>query len=136
MTDVRRATETDVGVTQSRLTRCRRLLAASAAAPPHTHTDLLTPQQSFAAVAQRLLVGLEMVDKAVPREQYAVAADGQITVSVADRGPGFDPQDKTGGLGLAGLRERIESIGGRFTVDSRKGAGTRITVHLTQEAQP
>lgn len=31
---------------------------------------------------QRLLVGLEMVDKAVPREQYAVAADGQIVGQV------------------------------------------------------
>lgn len=62
-----------------------------------------------------------------------LVGDGQITVSVSDRGPGFDAAAATEGLGLAGLRERIESIGGRFSIDSRKGEGTRITVHLSQE---
>ena len=33
-----------------------------------------------------------------------------------------------GHLGLAGMRARAEKIGGRLTVDSRRGRGTRIEV--------
>jgi signal transduction histidine kinase len=45
--------------------------------------------------------------------------EDQIVVEVEDEGPGFDPRKvKPGGLGLAGLRERIESLGGRFCVES------------------
>lgn len=58
-----------------------------------------------------------------------------IVVTVADRGPGFDTALVPDGLGLAGLRERVESFGGRFTVKSVRGRGTRITARLAQEGQ-
>lgn len=61
----------------------------------------------------------------------------RLTVCVADTGPGIAPdatRDGTRGLGLAGMRERVESIGGEFRVDSTPGQGTRIVLHLTQEA--
>ncbi|WP_170762042.1 ATP-binding protein [Ruegeria lacuscaerulensis] len=58
-----------------------------------------------------------------------------IAISVSDDGPGFDPADETilrndGGQGLMGLRDRVESIGGRFEVASRPGNGTSITMTL------
>lgn len=56
--------------------------------------------------------------------------DDQIIVTVADKGPGFDRAAVADGLGLAGLRERVESFGGRFTVETVKGEGTRITAQL------
>ena len=56
---------------------------------------------------------------------------GRIVVTLQDDGPGFDPRDRAGaGLGLAGLREWIESIGGIFEIDSRRGHGTRLTMTL------
>lgn len=58
-----------------------------------------------------------------------------ITVMVEDDGPGFDTGTAAEGLGLAGLRERVESFGGRFTVDSAPGHGTRISVQLFNEGQ-
>lgn len=61
-------------------------------------------------------------------------ADGWLTVSVADRGPGFREDRKASqGLGLAGLRQRIESIGGEFEIESAPGKGTILTMRLPCE---
>ena len=58
---------------------------------------------------------------------------GRLTVFVADTGLGFDGKvrDRHGkGLGLAGLRERVESIGGSFRIDSSPGQGALLTITL------
>jgi signal transduction histidine kinase len=49
---------------------------------------------------------------------------------VADDGPGFNPDAaaRSGRLGLAGMRERAELLGGSFEVDSAPGAGTTVRV--------
>jgi len=58
--------------------------------------------------------------------------DGQLTVTIADSGPGFDPLQaaSSGRLGLSGMRERVESLGGSFQVESRPGHGTTIQARL------
>jgi signal transduction histidine kinase len=58
-------------------------------------------------------------------------SDGQsLTVAVSDQGPGFDPsRTSSDGLGLLGLKERIESIGGRFDITT-SSAGTKLTMRL------
>ena len=60
----------------------------------------------------------------------------EITVIIEDDGDGFDPETtfataaETGHFGLAGMRERAESIGGTLTVLSQPGHGTVITAVL------
>jgi signal transduction histidine kinase len=49
-------------------------------------------------------------------------------LDVTDDGGGFRPEEVRSGFGLLGLRERAALVGGAVTVDSRPGAGTRITV--------
>lgn len=57
---------------------------------------------------------------------------GTLSVDVEDDGRGFIPADvatpsETGqGLGLLGMRERIEILGGTLTLDSSPGAGTHV----------
>jgi len=64
----------------------------------------------------------------------ATTKGGKLLVEVMDAGPGFDPA-RSEGLGLAGLRERIESIGGQFETLSGP-EGTRLVIALSVEEQP
>ncbi len=58
-----------------------------------------------------------------------------VLLIVADDGVGFDPDDALAhGVGLASMRERIESIGGSLTIRSRPAAGTRIEVAVTRSS--
>jgi signal transduction histidine kinase len=59
-------------------------------------------------------------------------APAHLRLVVADRGPG--PGDRVG-LGLAGLRDRVESLGGRFEVRSRDGGGTEVVMMLEPGVQ-
>ena len=60
-------------------------------------------------------------------------ADAQLVVEISDKGPGFNPEQISqwdGHLGLSGMRERVESLGGLFEIESKIGQGTRILAHL------
>jgi len=48
-----------------------------------------------------------------------------IKLSVRDNGIGFDTAQETGGIGLSGIRERMERLGGTFQVSSGD-RGTRL----------
>ncbi len=58
--------------------------------------------------------------------------DGYLTIEVRDRGTGFDPgaPRPEGKLGLTGMRERLESIGGAFSVHSGPDIGTCLRARL------
>jgi signal transduction histidine kinase len=54
-----------------------------------------------------------------------------INVEVADDGKGFAPSDvRPSSHGLVGMRHRVEAAGGRLTVVSHPGRGTRISAAL------
>jgi signal transduction histidine kinase len=60
-----------------------------------------------------------------------------IEVEIRDDGKGFDPRaQRPSTHGLAGMRHRVEAAGGRLTVDSQPGQGTRIMAVLPALAQP
>ncbi len=52
--------------------------------------------------------------------------DEKITLEVSDNGVGFDTESKRHSYGLLGIRERVEMIGGKVEVSSRKGRGTTL----------
>jgi signal transduction histidine kinase len=56
----------------------------------------------------------------------------QLHVEISDQGPGFDQplSNQQGHLGLIGMRERVESLGGTFEVESKLGQGTKIMAQL------
>ena len=66
-------------------------------------------------------------------QRIALRCDGsEIHVEVADRGPGFDAGaalSRTDG-GLAGMRERVQALGGTLHVASVQGEGPRVQVKL------
>lgn len=57
----------------------------------------------------------------------------EVSLEVSDEGMGFDPEEKFSaprGWGLAGMKERAESVGGSFQVRSEAGRGTTIRVNI------
>jgi two-component system sensor histidine kinase UhpB len=66
-------------------------------------------------------------------ESITVRADrerGIVRLTVEDDGDGFTFDQATRGLGLGGMRERALLVGGELAVESRPGAGTRISLEV------
>lgn len=66
--------------------------------------------------------------------QVGLAADAKrLTLTIEDDGAGFDPravrpsEERAGGFGLTGMRERALELGGWLEIDSAAGRGTRLT---------
>jgi signal transduction histidine kinase len=60
--------------------------------------------------------------------------DSRLRLTIADDGSGFDPDETEASsrhLGLVSMRERAEAIGGRLTIDSKPGEGTRVRVEVS-----
>lgn len=72
-------------------------------------------------------------------QKVSARCDGRsLLIAVSDGGPGvtaqnLDPTQSTGGhgLGLSGLKDRIETLGGRFTISSAEDQGTLLSAELT-----
>ncbi len=59
-----------------------------------------------------------------------------VEVSVRDDGKGFDTAKmRPSTHGLAGMRHRVEAAGGKFTVTSQPGLGTRVWAMLPQRTR-
>ena len=59
--------------------------------------------------------------------------DRGIILEVADDGSGFDAEagaGEAGGFGLISMRERAQGVGGRFSITSAAGSGTKVEVWL------
>jgi signal transduction histidine kinase len=56
---------------------------------------------------------------------------GSVGAIVEDDGRGFDPeQDTNGGIGLIGMRERVELLDGSMAIESAEGKGTTLVVEV------
>ncbi|MGC9333857.1 MAG: GAF domain-containing protein, partial [Anaerolineae bacterium] len=55
-----------------------------------------------------------------------------VYLEVADDGIGFDPAAASGrgGLGLPGMQERVQRLGGQLRIESAPGCGTRVSVEM------
>lgn len=53
-----------------------------------------------------------------------------IWLSISDNGRGFDPAESNRGLGLVGIRERVELVKGQCQIESQAGSGTRLWVQI------
>lgn len=56
----------------------------------------------------------------------------RLRMSVSDNGNGFDPAQKRGDkhFGLAGMRDRVQMVGGRFRLRSAPGRGTMLAAEV------
>jgi len=53
-----------------------------------------------------------------------------VHLSVRDDGDGFDPHADTEGLGLLGMSERVQLLGGQLSIDSAPGRGATVRASI------
>jgi signal transduction histidine kinase len=62
---------------------------------------------------------------------FVTPKNGSVLLVLEDDGGGFDPaKARNGGLGLEGMRERVELLEGRMTIESSTDAGTTLVVEM------
>ncbi len=80
-------------------------------------------QECLTNVARHANAG--RVNVLLRRSEFA-GHESRLEMVVEDNGKGVDPAVPRTGLGLIGLRERVEALGGRFEIEGKPGAGMRI----------
>lgn len=95
-------------------------------------------EQCIYRVAQEALENVSRHAAAKRAVLRLTADDDRITLTVSDDGQGFNPEmvDLEQRLGLRGMRERAEMVGGTLAVESGVGEGTTVTLGITFSAQP
>ena len=88
-------------------------------------------------VAQEALNNAKKHSRARRVELVLTFADALATLQLADDGRGLEMSANagiaSGGRGLAGMRERMRSVGGSLFLGSTPGKGTRVLAHLPTE---
>jgi len=99
------------------------------------------PEQTEAAVYFCCLEALQNASKHAPGSSVRITltdvAD-ELSVVVADDGPGFDPARVAGGGGLQNMADRLGAIGGTVELRSAPGEGTVLTgrIPVPHSARP
>jgi signal transduction histidine kinase len=106
-----------------------------AAIPPDVETAV------FRAV-QEALVNIERHARAETALIQMFTDAGALVVEIEDDGVGFEPSTigrdpgSLRGVGVLGMRERIEIVGGSLRVESEPGSGTRVVMRVPLEEVP
>jgi signal transduction histidine kinase len=88
-------------------------------------------QIALARVAREALTNIRDHAEATAARVTATATSDGVSLVVTDDGKGFDPErGDDGGLGLAGMHDRVRLLGGRLVVESRPGGPTRVAATL------
>lgn len=100
-------------------------------APVNTAASLPVKIALYRLLQESLANGFRHAEGAGQRVEIKIE-DGRLLVEIGDEGPGFDQHAavKEGHLGLVGMRERVEVLGGSFVLQSRLNLGTTICVNL------
>ncbi|MES2903406.1 MAG: XrtA/PEP-CTERM system histidine kinase PrsK [Pseudomonadota bacterium] len=132
------------------------LVTALVAARRSTHDVTLSGNGHHVVMADPLLLEQAIghllqnaVDASARTQAVTVRMGGdgrEATISIIDQGPGMDSEfirtrlfqpfasTKDGGFGVGAFEARslVASMGGRLTVDSRPGKGSRFTIHMAE----
>jgi two-component system NarL family sensor kinase len=86
-------------------------------------------------VAQESLSNIRRHSRATWARVSLIGQSSRVQLEVMDNGAGFDAGSPRGdelraGVGLAGMRRRVEAIGGRCQIESSPSRGTRVQVEL------
>jgi signal transduction histidine kinase len=93
-------------------------------------------QQALFRMAQEALTNAVRHAEATVITLVLRASSGQAEFVISDNGKGFEPEEgqKAHGLGLGLMQERVQELGGTFSLQSTPGAGTQIAISIPKES--
>jgi PAS domain S-box-containing protein len=117
---------------------CRDFAERTQLSVDYIGADLPTLPEAVSMCLYRFLQeALTNVAKHADASQVWVGLRGRaemVSLWVEDNGQGFDEEARlSAGLGLLGMQERIELLGGQLKIESQPGQGTRLTAHIPLE---
>jgi signal transduction histidine kinase len=59
--------------------------------------------------------------------------DDLVHLAIQDDGVGFDPSNETHGLGIVGIEERVQDLGGNVKITSEVHRGTLLLVEIPRQ---
>jgi len=86
--------------------------------------------ENLLRIGQEVLTNVLRHSKASKFIAQITFDDGETHLDLRDNGSGFDPAGRHDGFGLQGMRERVEGMGGRLSIQSARGEGTVISIDL------
>src|SRR5271155_1540981 len=89
--------------------------------PPEWETNLLR-------IGQEVLTNAMRHAGATRFDVVLVFSSRDIRVSLQDNGRGFDPEKTNGGFGIQGIKERVQQMGGQFSIETKEGKGTLSSI--------
>lgn len=101
--------------------------------------EVKLPPQVEIAVLRIIQEALTNVKKHAQAKETFVRLgfkDDEVTITIKDDGKGFDPKKalskstKREALGLMGMQERAELLGGALNIESQSGKGTKVKVRI------
>jgi signal transduction histidine kinase len=87
-------------------------------------------EAAYYVVSEALTNAAKHADASAVHVEVDATADGHGVLRVCIHDDGRGGADFTRGSGLVGLKDRVEALGGRFSVQSPVGGGTRLEVTL------
>jgi NarL family two-component system sensor histidine kinase LiaS len=86
-------------------------------------------EQTLFRVTQEALANIARHSKATRVDVSLAWEEDQVKLTLSDNGQGFNPDsDRSKGLGLRSMRERVEALGGDLSVTSQPEGGTQVMV--------
>ena len=105
------------------------VLGQSPELPPEWEENLLR-------IGQEVLTNVLRHARASRFSAQLVFDKQAVRLDLCDNGQGFDPARRHDGFGLQGMKERVETMGGRLSIQSAKGEGTAISIVLPLAHSP
>jgi signal transduction histidine kinase len=97
------------------------------------------PEEIMEQLERALDTALANVEQHAPGARVALTArssEDQVTLTVRDDGPGFDPATTKPGFGVGHVLSRqLAAVGGSGAVESRPGMGTCVTITVPRRPQ-
>jgi PAS domain S-box-containing protein len=87
-------------------------------------------QENLMHIGQEALTNTLKYAHADNFETQLICSAEELRLEFQDDGDGFNVREAHDGFGLAGMRERVEEMGGRLKIMSARGKGTKVAVVL------